>query len=431
VELLARGPVHEAFAEPASVRPEPGPIVPSRPREPLEEEPAAEKPEGDKVQWLPGYWAWDEERTDFLWVSGIWRNVPPGRVWVPGRWTPVADGSQWSPGYWAAESQQDTEYLEAPPAPEAAGSTADTAGPGPDYAYAPGYHVWSAGRSVWRPGFWYRCRSGWVYVPPHYVATPAGYVFVGGYWDYPLTKRGLLFAPVAIDFRIWTRAARPYRPSFIVPVERLLGALFVRPGSNRYFFGNYFRPRFRRAGYVAWYDRRTGGRHHDPLFSYYRWTSRDTSWEADLRALYAGRFAGKSTLSPTALVTPLSRVNRARLRLSAVSAAEVRAARRSVEQMHRVGEQRGRFEAARAGLRPGSLGYGLRVLRLDLPRSTPGRTSGRVSPPPIPSPRRPASRPVVEPGRRPTTPLDPRRPSESGTRPPRTVPPPPPPRRPR
>lgn len=32
--------------------------------------PPDQKPEGDDVAWIPGYWAWDDERNDFLWVSG-------------------------------------------------------------------------------------------------------------------------------------------------------------------------------------------------------------------------------------------------------------------------------------------------------------------------------------------------------------------------
>src|SRR6516225_6998486 len=89
VEVLARGPVHEAFAEPAIRGPRPTPVVPKKPPEPIEELPPDQKPEGNNVQWIPGYWAWDDDRNDFLWVSGIWRDIPPGRQWVPGHWEPV------------------------------------------------------------------------------------------------------------------------------------------------------------------------------------------------------------------------------------------------------------------------------------------------------------------------------------------------------
>ena len=86
VEVLTRGPVHEAFAQAVTFDPQPGIVVPKAPPAPIEEMPPAQKPEGDNVVWIPGYWDWDDERDDFIWVSGIWRALPPGRQWVPGYW---------------------------------------------------------------------------------------------------------------------------------------------------------------------------------------------------------------------------------------------------------------------------------------------------------------------------------------------------------
>ena len=70
VQVLTRGPVHEAFAGIITSNPEPGVVVPKAPPETIEEVPPDEKPEGTNVTWIPGYWAWDDERNDFLWVSG-------------------------------------------------------------------------------------------------------------------------------------------------------------------------------------------------------------------------------------------------------------------------------------------------------------------------------------------------------------------------
>src|SRR5258708_7052034 len=84
VEAQARGPIHEGYASPVDGQPAPGRIVDRQPPEPIEEVPAEQKPEGDNVQWISGYWAWDDARSDFLWVSGFWRVPPPGRAWVPG-----------------------------------------------------------------------------------------------------------------------------------------------------------------------------------------------------------------------------------------------------------------------------------------------------------------------------------------------------------
>ena len=86
-EVQARGPVHEAFAAPGDRGPVPGLLAPRQPPEVLPEMPPEQKPEGDNVVWVPGYWAWDAGRNDFLWVSGCWRVPPPGRRWVPGHWT--------------------------------------------------------------------------------------------------------------------------------------------------------------------------------------------------------------------------------------------------------------------------------------------------------------------------------------------------------
>jgi hypothetical protein len=84
IEVLTRGPVHEAFAETISFDPQPGVIVEKPAPEAIEEMPPEQKPEGANVDWIPGYWAWDDERSDYLWVSGIWRSLPPGRQ--VGKW---------------------------------------------------------------------------------------------------------------------------------------------------------------------------------------------------------------------------------------------------------------------------------------------------------------------------------------------------------
>ena len=99
--MLTRGPVHEAFAETVAFNPQPGVVVMRECPAPIVELPPDLKPEGANVTWIPGYWAWDDERNDFLWVSGIWRDLPYGRQWVPGYWCVCESGYQWTPGYWA------------------------------------------------------------------------------------------------------------------------------------------------------------------------------------------------------------------------------------------------------------------------------------------------------------------------------------------
>src|SRR5262249_53953855 len=99
VDVQARGPVHEAFATPTG-EPKPTGAVNKKPPAPIDEMAPDEKPEGD-VSWIAGYWAWDDDRADYLWVSGCWRAKPQGKDWVPGYWREQGDSWQWVPGFWA------------------------------------------------------------------------------------------------------------------------------------------------------------------------------------------------------------------------------------------------------------------------------------------------------------------------------------------
>src|SRR5262245_51656348 len=74
VQILLRGPVHEAFAAPLLNRFVPPPIVPDEPPAPVVEVPPLRMPVGDNVQWIPGYWAYDDAAGKYLWVTGLWRN---------------------------------------------------------------------------------------------------------------------------------------------------------------------------------------------------------------------------------------------------------------------------------------------------------------------------------------------------------------------
>src|SRR5262245_50754462 len=86
--VLTQGPVHEAFAEPIGLNPRVDILAPKEPPPAINEIPPAERPEGGAV-WLPGYWSWDDDRQDFIWVSGVWRIPPQGRQWMEGHWERV------------------------------------------------------------------------------------------------------------------------------------------------------------------------------------------------------------------------------------------------------------------------------------------------------------------------------------------------------
>jgi hypothetical protein len=291
-EVQARGPVHEAFAEPATP-PSPAPVVPKQPPAPVEEEPPEQKPAGKEVQWIPGYWQWDEERKDHLWVSGCWRIPPPGKVWLPGRWQRASGGWQWVSGSWADEGQSEVELL--PPPPPSREEEIPRLDPGE--VYEPGCWVYREKDYVWRPGFALTVPKGWVWVSARYSWTPAGCLFVEGHWDYPLRERGLLFAPVAFPAR---GAASRYVPGHVVREECLLGALFVRAAARHYYFGDYFEKGYERQ-YVPWTRYRPPGAACDSLFGYYRRHAGDRRWEQSIQSLIAARYAGESARPPRTL----------------------------------------------------------------------------------------------------------------------------------
>ncbi len=296
-QILARGPVHEAYAEASDPEATPAPVITKKPPEDIEEIPPEERPEGDNVVWIPGYWDWDDEEEHFLWVSGFWRVVPPGRVWVPGHWQEVTGGYAWVCGYWDEEKDAEVvEYL--PPPPETVEAGPSTPAPDDDYIYAPGCWVWRVSRYLWRPGYWVRHRPGWTWTPDCYKWAPSGYVFVPGYWDAPLAERGLLYAPV---YFTGLRRGFRYTPAYAVQPDFLLGSLFVRRGGRGYSFGDYFDAGHRKR-YVPWVDHRPARGVYDGNYAYYRQAfATRPAWEKGLTALYAGRYAGDVARPPRTL----------------------------------------------------------------------------------------------------------------------------------
>lgn len=313
VEVQARGPVHEAFGEPTRSDPVSGALATSEPPQPIEESPPDNKPEGDDVVWIPGYWAWDGEENEYLWISGFWRAVPPGRAWMPGHWQKAMDGYRWVSGYWGlpaaagSEEPEEVEYLPEPPRSLDRGPSV----PAPEETsnYVPGCWVWSSTRYVWRPGHWVAHRPGWVWVPACYRWTPGGFIFVSGYWDLPLLERGLLFAPVRFARPVWRTAGFVYRPTFVVQPDFLCGALFVAVDAPCYYFGDYFTVGYRRR-MVPWVSYRPHRSFWDVNFAYYRHAyARHHDWERNLNTLYTGRYEGAVPRPPRTLVQQTTVIN--------------------------------------------------------------------------------------------------------------------------
>lgn len=281
VQVLTRGPIHEAFAAPSPGVAVETIVVPKQPPEAIEEIPPSVAPDEEGAVWIPGYWAWDDETRDFLWISGVWRVPPPGTTWVSGYWTAAEGGWRWVPGFWGSLTEQTVEYYPPPPDSLERGPTSDP--PSATHFWVPGGWVWRDMRYAWRPGYWAPGYDGWVWVPASYIWSPRGWVYLDGYWDYPLTDRGLLFAPVQ-----FSRYSPDYRfsPTVVVDPGLLTLHLFARPRYCHYYFGDYYADGYSRFGIVPWYEIGHQGHYrYDPLFAYYRWHThqREPNWERDLR----------------------------------------------------------------------------------------------------------------------------------------------------
>lgn len=306
-DVATRGPVHEAFAQPIDLKPEAGPAVPKAPPAPVEELPPEQQPEGNDIEWIPGYWAWDGEENNFLWVSGFWRDAPPGRKWIPGTWQEAEDGWHWTPGFWAPEESETVNYVPPPPETLEAGPT--TAAPSETHNWIPGYWVWRDTRFFWRPGFWCAYQSNWVWCPPRYCWTPAGCVFIDGYWDHPYHLRGVLFAPVRFHSTALV-AGFHYSPYYSIRSDFLMTSLFVGPARRHYYFGDYFHDNYQRAGFTAWIDFQPVRGVYDPSYSYYRTAYRGhPEWTQNLNSVYRGRYNGDIARPPTTLVQQQKVIN--------------------------------------------------------------------------------------------------------------------------
>jgi hypothetical protein len=280
VQVLTRGPVHEAFAESINYDPQPGLVISTRMPDPIEELPPEQKPDGDNVTWISGYWAWDEDQNDFIWISGIWRNLPPGRQWVPGYWNGIDDGKyQWTSGYWADATTEEVSYVStAPPRSVDAGPNVEA--PSSDHSWIPGNWFWVDSRYAWRPGYWLPLRTNWTWVPSRYCWTRRGYVFVDGYWDYSVARRGVLFAPVHFRERVYAEPNYFYTPLIVVGLNVFSNHLFVRPRYGQYYFGDYYALRYQTSGFYASYSWGTSRGGYDPIYAYDRWENRaDRGWD--------------------------------------------------------------------------------------------------------------------------------------------------------
>jgi hypothetical protein len=297
-EVLTRGPVNEAFAQPVNLEDQTGLIAPSAPPADIREVPPAGRPAGGQFAWVPGYWAWDSDHNGYIWVSGCWRAVPPGMSWVPGYWSQSPAGWQWVPGFWAPAGNREIEYLPPPPAL----TDVDAPGPPPSLnsLWVPPCWYWYHGQYLRRPGYWIAAQPDWVWVPSSYVWTPRGYVFAAGHWDYTLDHRGVLFAPVYFPGHAYARPGFSYALSIAVDIGNLEFGLFARPQYSHYYFGDYYDSSYIGIGIFPWFEWQQRRTWYDPIYVHDRWRHHrdEPRWDQNERREYDRRRIDKALRPP-------------------------------------------------------------------------------------------------------------------------------------
>jgi hypothetical protein len=349
-EVLEKGPIHEAFAEPLLLDRQTPLVVAKQPPQPINELPPDERPAGKNIQWIKGYWAFHEEVKDFVWISGLWRDAPPGREWFMGEWRETDGGYVWSHGFWAESGAQEIHYLSTPP--ESLEQGPSSPAPGDNYLWTPGCWRYDSGEYYWQPGFWYEAQQDWVWIPNHYCYTSQGSIYVNGYWDYPLARRGLLYAPVywRAGYGGWYVGAH-YHPRSIINTGLLIASMFVHHHHGHYYYGYGAGPTphwlhgwglhgYNRWGYYG------GSRHkrYDPLWAHYHWHERHgrhgnhrDNWTSNGRGKDHSSGHGSRQRSMITSVDKLDRQRRDTLKMRHISSKEVAQYKRKAEEGRKVG----------------------------------------------------------------------------------------------
>jgi hypothetical protein len=278
---------------------------------------------GKNVQWISGYWAWIEDAHKHVWVSGLFRDIPPGRTWTAGVWTKTSGGYRWRSGYWAdaAENQVANEVSSLTPPPALRDELPSLPPPTVDSFWIRGYwKLATASRGagndnsispkmvsqyVWQPGYWATRSKEWIWQPAHIAETETGFVFVSGYWDYEPHFRGQAFACVVFDQTL--TADQSYQPRYPVarPAATLLH-LFAQDGSRHYYYGDYYDRRQQQLGYAAWYElgrSDLAATEACPLLGFYRWKYArvGVDFVASMNR-FAAHFRGAPSIRPAAQV---------------------------------------------------------------------------------------------------------------------------------
>jgi hypothetical protein len=242
IKIYEEGPINEAYLSKFGGN---NLILDAIPREPPYPINERIPPQTDmQAEWVPGYWAWQDEINDFVWVSGVWRKPPPGHLWISGFWKKFEEGWVWIHGFWNRMSEANLHYIGiAPP-----DSIEEDVPPPPNegYAWNPGYwhFAFNEHEYQWMPGSWEELDPNWILIPAHYIWRPGGYLLISPYWDWPLNERGKAYASVLIEKEYRYQAT--FEPAYIIEPQVLVRRLYVHYPDYLFVFHHHyhFHPEF-------------------------------------------------------------------------------------------------------------------------------------------------------------------------------------------
>lgn len=126
------------------------------------------------------------------------------------------------------------------------------------------------------------------------------YVFVQGYWDYELNRRGVLFAPVYFPRAVYRRPGFSYSLSVVVDIGNLQFSLFTSPRYSHYYFGDYYDDAYIGIGIYPWFECERRHTWYDPIYEHSRWHFHNTypRWDEHERNEYDLRRSNKNLRPP-------------------------------------------------------------------------------------------------------------------------------------
>ena len=188
IEVLARGPVHEAFAS-LTAEPQPTKAVAKKPPKPHRGDAARRETRGRRPSGSAATGPGTTTAATSSGSRGVWRTPPPGKQWVAGYWRDEGDGAQWVPGFWSPsrakeDAPQDVTYFPKPPDPPARRRAGDAA-LGRHASTSPATGTGTAPTTPGAPATGRASSPTTSGCPPTTAGRPAGYIYIAGYWDSP------------------------------------------------------------------------------------------------------------------------------------------------------------------------------------------------------------------------------------------------------